>query len=82
MKDEALTFIKTVANKISEQKPMSTVIAGRTDPFDPKVIAYEEKYRLKRKVNNLTQKLVGLKIGFNSERELVASFQSVFWKIL
>ena len=43
MKDEARTFIKTIINKMSEQNPISTVIARSTDVFDPKVIVNEDK---------------------------------------
>ena len=67
MKDDARTFIKTIVNKMSERNPMSTVIARSTDAFDPKIIVNEDKDKLKRKVRNLIQKLVGLKlIEFNS----------------
>ena len=41
MKDEALAFIKMIVNKMPEWSPMSTVMPGSTDAFDPKVITYE-----------------------------------------
>ena len=67
MKDDARTFIKTIVNKMSERNPMSTVIARSADAFDPKIIVNEDKDKLKRKVRNLIQKFVGLKlIEFNS----------------
>ena len=46
---------------------MSTVVARSADAFDPKIIVNEDKDKLKRKVRNLIQKLVGLKLTeFNS----------------
>ena len=75
MKDEARTFIKTIINKMSEQNPMSTVIAWSTDAFDPKVIANKDKDKLKRKVKNLIQKFVDLKImEFKSGDEAFAEY--------
>ena len=41
---------------------MSAVIARSTDAFDPKVIANEDKDKLKRKVKNFFRKFVDLKI--------------------
>ena len=41
---------------------MSTVIAWRAGAFDPKIIVNKDKDKLKRKVKNLIQKLVGLKL--------------------
>lgn len=52
MKDDTRTFIKTIANKMSEQNPMSTVIAWSADAFDPKIIVNQDN-KLKRKVKNL-----------------------------
>lgn len=45
MKDEALVFIKMIVNKISERNTISMVIAGCDDAFDPKTVAYEDKYK-------------------------------------
>lgn len=45
MKDEALAFIKMIVNKISERNTISMVIAGSDDAFDPKTVAYEDKYK-------------------------------------
>ena len=50
---------------------MSTVIARSADTFNPKIIVNEDKYKLKRKVKNLIQKPVGLKlIEFHSGDEI------------
>ena len=62
MKNEAQVFIKKIINKMSERNPMSTVIARSADAFDPKVLVNEDKDKLKQKVKNLIQKLVGLKL--------------------
>ena len=56
MKDDAGTFIKTIANKMSEQNPVSTVIALSADVFDLKIVVNEDKDKMKRKVKNLIQK--------------------------
>lgn len=45
MKDEALVFIKMIVNKISERNTISMVTAGCDDAFDPKTVAYEDKYK-------------------------------------
>ena len=45
MKDEALAFIKMIVNKISERNTISMVIAGCDDAFDPKTVAYKDKYK-------------------------------------
>ena len=79
MKDEARTFIKTIINKMSEQNPVSAVIAWSTDAFDPKVIANEDKDKLKRKVKNLIRKFVDLKIiEFKSGDEAFAEYSIFF----
>ena len=54
---------------------MSTVIAPSTDAFDPKVIANEDKDKLKRKVKNLIRKFVDLEImEFKSGEEAFAEY--------
>lgn len=63
MKDEAEVFIKMIVSK------MSTVIDGTDDTLDPKAMAYEDKYKLKRKAKSLIKILVRLKIEFTSGRE-------------
>ena len=45
MKDEALAFIKMIVNKISERNTISMEIAASDDAFDPKTVAYEDKYK-------------------------------------
>ena len=45
MKDEALAFIKMIVNKISERNTISMIIPGSDDAFDPKTVAYEDKYK-------------------------------------
>ena len=41
---------------------MSTVITRGADVFDAKIIVNEDKDKLKRKVKNLSQEHVGLKL--------------------
>ena len=60
---------------MSGRNPMSTVIARSTDAFDLKVIANEDKGKLKRKVKNLIRKFVDLKImQFRSGDEAFAEY--------
>ena len=60
---------------MSERIPISTVIARSADAFNPKIIENEVKDKLKRKVKNLSKKLVGLElIEFKSGDEALAEY--------
>ena len=62
MWQDAMQFIVTIFNKVSERNPMATIIVRSAEVFDPKTILRTESGELRRKVKNHIQKLVSLKI--------------------
>ena len=53
MRQDAMQFIVTICNKVSERNPMATTIVRSAEAFDPKTILQTESEELRRKVKNL-----------------------------
>ena len=62
MRGEALDFIRTTISKLSQRNPMMSAIVRSGEALDPQIMVNRGPEELKRKVRNLIQKFVNLKI--------------------
>ena len=75
MRGEALDFIRTAISKLSQCNPMLSAIVRSAEALDPQIMVNRVPEELKRKVRNLIQKIVNLKIvPFKTGDEALTEF--------
>ena len=62
LRREALVFIRTCLDKLAERNPLVSSIVRNSEAIDPQVMATKTHDVLKKKVKNLIQRIVTLKL--------------------